>query len=143
MHWMCVPSCQPVVVAKSSSGRAREDKSSLSTACHSPPNRPKLVAAPYRGNLSRGPKTCGAANWRVAQASLQLLHCWNPPLLSCNLAIWSVRHLLAVRGSNRVHTGITSAGSALCTKMPPRHIHQNAQCSHQNPQMDKCRTVFP
>ena len=56
-----------------------------------------------------------------------------PPLLSCNLAIWSARHLLAVRGSNRVHTGITSAGSALCTKMPPRHIHQNALSVHVAP----------
>ena len=117
-------------------GERVEHKSSLSTACHSLPNRPKLVAACYRKNLSGGSKLCGATpNW--TQAWLQLLYCSQLGYLEC-MAFTGCPHL----GSGRVHT-IASAVSALCTKMPPRHIHQNALCSHQNPQMDKCRTVFP
>ena len=68
-------------------GARGEHKSSLSTACHSLPNRPKLVAAQllsrefvsWLQNLWCMHQT----GWLKAQASLQLLDCYMyPPMLS-------------------------------------------------------------
>ena len=137
-HSMCLV-CQPVVAK---SGLERAGNINL----HYPPLVIHFLIAQnlwprscYRENLSRGSKICGActkqAGSRHKQASLQLLDCYIVPPNA--LATWlsgvhGIYRLSA--GSTPVHT-VPSAGSALCTKMPARHIHQNALCSHQNPSL--------
>ena len=129
-------------------GARGEHKSSLSTACHSLPNRPKLVAAQllsrefvsWLQNLWCMHQT----GWLKAQASIApitgLLH--STPQCSRNLAIWSAWHLPAVRGVHpcphhtqcglsAMHQNASSAHSPECTVFAPKF------------KPDKCRTVFP